>query len=176
MWSFSYSGDPYKSGPLDLRYLNERVAGESGFIGLSKDKESFVLGNGKPVRFWACNTFVYRRSFDELKAHARFLAKIGVNMVRMHGTANPKEKGSPITAYNEENLEEAWKLVAAMKEQGIYTTISPWWPHNITMGDIDPEADWGIEDYKQNDEMWGLIFFIITAPLYPGSSPCRAQR
>ena len=160
MWKFDYSGDPFNENTkIDLRYLNEKIAGESGFIGLSEDKESFVLGNGKPVRFWACNTTVYRRDDGCLKTHARFLAKIGVNMVRMHGSATPKNKGEPLASGDPKNTDNAWRMVAAMKEQGIYSTISPYWPHNGHCGGLDPQENWGIEDYAGSDGMWGLLFF-----------------
>jgi hypothetical protein len=159
MWKFDYSGDPFKENTkIDLRCLNEKIAGESGFIGLSKDKESFVLGNGNPVRFWACNTFAYRKDDETLKTHARFLAKMGVNMVRMHGSATPKKKGDPFTSGDEKNTDDAWRMTAAMKEQGIYSTISPYWCHNGHCGGLDPHKDWGIEDGGESG-MWGLLFF-----------------
>jgi len=41
---------------LDLRYLNEEVAGEHGFIRLSPDGNSFVRGDGRPIRFWAASS------------------------------------------------------------------------------------------------------------------------
>ncbi|MCL2664890.1 MAG: hypothetical protein FWE82_04690 [Defluviitaleaceae bacterium] len=160
MWRFEYKGDPCKEGTmLDLRYLNEKTAGETGFVGLSNNKEAFVKGDGSLIRFWAFNSFTYRRSFDELKTHARFLAKIGVNMVRMHGSANPKKPDQIITGFDETNREQAWRMVAAMKEQGIYSTISPYWPHNGHCGNIDAEAYWGIQDYKGDMGLWGLLFF-----------------
>jgi hypothetical protein len=48
-WSFSYPGDKFTDNALlDLRYLNEKVAGENGFIQLSPDGNSFQTENGKP--------------------------------------------------------------------------------------------------------------------------------
>jgi hypothetical protein len=38
-----------------LRYLNEKEAGENGFIKLSADGKSFVNGKGVPQRFWPVN-------------------------------------------------------------------------------------------------------------------------
>ena len=43
---------------LDLRYLNEKEAGQSGFVRLTADGDGFVLGDGTPVRFWAVGTEV----------------------------------------------------------------------------------------------------------------------
>ncbi|MCL2742192.1 MAG: hypothetical protein FWE70_08860 [Oscillospiraceae bacterium] len=160
MWGFRYDGDPYKEGTMvDLRHMNERVAGETGFVRLSEDGEGFLLGSGEPVRFWAYNTTLHRKPMDELKRHARFLAKLGINMVRMHGSANPKKPGQSILECDEENMDQAWKLVAAMKEQGIYVTMSPYWPHNGHCGGVDPEAYWGIKDYSGKQGLWGVLFF-----------------
>ena len=50
-WSFNYPGDNFTDEALlDLRYLNEKVAGENGFIQLSEDGNSFVNEAGEPVR------------------------------------------------------------------------------------------------------------------------------
>ena len=51
-WAFVPPRDEFSShSMLDLRYLNETVAGESGYVTLSKDRNDLVLGNGKPARF-----------------------------------------------------------------------------------------------------------------------------
>src|SRR3954453_22833113 len=76
-WPFLPQRDTFRrDAVLDLRSLNEKTAGQSGFVHLSKDGESFVLGDGSPVRFWALTTYVQRdRSAEDLAHHARFLAK-----------------------------------------------------------------------------------------------------
>ena len=156
-WAFSYTPDPFKSDAvLDLRSLNETVAGATGFIKRTTDGNDFALGSGKPIRFWAVNTTVYRKSQAELDRHARFLAKIGVNMVRMHGSISPKGEGKPLTAVDEEEIDRCWRLVAAMKKQGIYTTISPFWANG---GHAGTAASWGIEGYGDKADLWGLMFF-----------------
>ena len=53
-WPFALPDDNFNGDALlDLRYLNETKSGESGFIRLSEDGNDFVLGDGKPIRFWA---------------------------------------------------------------------------------------------------------------------------
>ena len=159
MWDFEYKGDPFTEDTyLDLRYLNEKTAGESGFIRLSDDKETFLLGSGKPARFWAYNTYVSRKSYEETKTHARFLAKIGVNMVRIHEIITPKQEDAKITDVDGEIIENIFKLVAAMKEQGIYTTISPYWAATGKYANQNYEQ-WGIKDYADKSGFWGLLFF-----------------
>ena len=89
-WAFTPAKDSFKDDALlDLRYLNEKEAGEKGFVRFSADGSGFVLGDGTPVRFWAVR---HRFSKSERRTgyHARFLAKLGVNMVRLHGSFAPK--------------------------------------------------------------------------------------
>ncbi|NNM87292.1 MAG: hypothetical protein HKL95_02105 [Phycisphaerae bacterium] len=113
---------------LDLRSLNEKVAGEHGFIKLSADGRGFVRGDGQPIRFWAVGSFAGNlKGFAATEQAARFLAHYGVNMARFHCTLAPTNPGSRITDVNVHALHALWKQVAAMKQQGIYTTISPYW-------------------------------------------------
>ncbi len=100
-WPFVIKDDPFNPDSLlDLRLLNDHVAGERGFIKVNSDGD-FVYPNGTPVRFWAVNSGVgqdpnWRRplwpeikSEPSLERHARFLAKRGVNLVRLHSFINP---------------------------------------------------------------------------------------
>ena len=142
---------------FDLRLLNERVAGEHGFIRLSHD------GNSFKTRRWhadpllrALNTYVQRdRSAEDLAHHARFLAKRGVNLVRLHGHLESHEKEPRLTDADPKAIDEAWKLVAAMKKEGIYTSISPYW--SVELKHVP--ASWGIEGWPENKSPAGLLFF-----------------
>jgi hypothetical protein len=156
-WPFLPERDTFRADArFDLRGLNEKVAGQGGFVRLSPDGESFVLGDGTPVRFWGVTTYVQRdRPAEDLAHHARFLAKRGVNMVRLHGHMEPKDKDAKLTEPDRKVIEEAWKLVAAMKKEGIYTTLSPYWAANIK----HVPASWGIEGWPENESPQGLLFF-----------------
>ena len=156
-WPFTYAPDSFTPDALlDLRYLNEPVAGQSGFVKLTPDGNHFLMGNGTPARFWCVNTTVYRQSPQDLERHARFLAKIGVNMVRMHGSFSPKGKGKKITDVDEEEIDRCWRLVAAMKKQGIYCTISPYWANG---GHAGTAASWNLPGVGDGSDLWGLLFF-----------------
>ncbi len=156
-WEFAPGKDAFKTDALlDLRYLNEKEAGATGFVKRSADGSGFTLGDGTPVRFWAVGDTVYTKSDAELEYHARFLAKLGVNMVRMHGSFAPKGAGKKITDVDEAEIDRAWRLVAAMKKQGIYTTISPYWASGSHTGTA---ASWGIEGHGDKADLWGLLFF-----------------
>ena len=125
-WAFSPERDDFSPDALlDLRYLNEKVAGESGYVTRSKDGNDFVLGNGKPARFWALNTGTYGKPGADLDRHAKFIAKRGCNMVRFHGNITPT--GADLMSIDKEERDRLWKCVASMKKQGIYTTFSPYW-------------------------------------------------
>lgn len=163
-WSFTFPGDEFtEDALLDLRYLNEKFAGENGFIQLSEDGNSFVDGMGNPLRLWCINGGGLARNFSdmEMKKYARFLAKMGVNMIRFHGSINPEGEHTKIYEVDTAEVHAIWKMVAAMKNEGIYSTISPFWAHNGHMGGWVPE-EWGIEGYSGKDGLWGVMFFSDT--------------
>jgi len=158
-WSFTPRRDSFSSAALlDLSGLNEKYAGEHGLIGLSRDRDSFVRGDGQPIRFWggtsSFQTEAHRRKNQGiLLHHARFLAKRGVNIVRLHGAIQPKREGGRVTDVDEDELDGIYRLVAAMKAHGIYTIVSPCWP-----GAIQPRKSWGVAD-AENGNCTGLLFF-----------------
>ena len=150
-WAFSPDADEGK-GELNLRALNEKVAGETGFIRRSDDGESFVKGDGSPIRFWAVNTYAFRHDDVKLAKHAKFLARRGVNMVRFHGHLNPAS-GSFMDA-DKDQLDKCWRMVAAMKKEGIYSTVSPYWGTHAKV-----QKGWNIEGLKPGDNLPGVIFW-----------------
>lgn len=156
-WPFQTERDTFRKDALfDLRALNEPVAGASGFVRLAEDGESFVRGDDQPIRFWAVTSYVQRDGMaDDLRHHARFLAKRGVNLVRYHGHLEPKGPNSGIDDVDEKALDEAWRLVAAMKAEGIYTVISPYWAANLK----SVPASWGYPDWPTGADPQGLLFF-----------------
>src|SRR5436190_20100153 len=80
-WKFEPSPDTYSPDSLlDLRSLNEKFAGEHGFIRLSADGRDFVMGNGQPIRFWAMHSDIFGKTPEAMADQARFLAKRGVNL------------------------------------------------------------------------------------------------
>ena len=152
-WAFDPPPDTYSDEALlDLRSLNETVAGESGFVRLSSDGEDFAKGNGTPIRFWAVNSTVWKQGPEALADHARFLAKRGVNAVRWHGQIHPKTEDSQLADIDEGAREKLWQLVAAMKKEGIYTTISPYYAQTVKS-----QPNWGTP--RDSKDLQGLLFF-----------------
>jgi hypothetical protein len=132
------------------------MAGQSGFLRLSSDKNSFVRGDGTPIRFWAVHFDASRdMSLEDLGHTARFLAKRGVNLVRVIETLAPKPRNSKLTASDSKKIDRIWRVVAAMKKQGIYTLITPYWA-----GSVKPvPPSWNIEGWPENQSPDGLLFF-----------------
>jgi hypothetical protein len=156
-WAFEPKPDPFRDDALlDLRSLNERQAGETGFVRLSTDGNDFVRGDGKPIRFWAVGSDLYRKSPEEMDRHCRFLAKLGVNLVRLHATVAATKEGAAITDVNEEEVAGIFRFVKAAKDNGIYLLISPYYGMHAT-----PKS-WGLDGFEGGDDgakPWGVIFF-----------------
>ena len=158
-WPFEVERDTFsESSLLDLRYLNETVAGETGWIGIDEAGD-FVRGDGASIRFWAVGTGVKESGPREqpgwerqyLDHQARWFAKRGVNMVRTHAFINPQVSGE-MTDVKTSEVEWIWKVIGTMKQQGIYTTVSPYWANSMKS---DDEA-WGLDWQGQHH---GLLFF-----------------
>lgn len=140
-WAFSPERDNFSAAALlDLRYLNEKVAGEAGFV-RSNAQGALLRGDGQPLRLWAVNSGVgdmetsqrrplWQEAPPDLARHARFLAKRGVNMVRLHRQISPNLEATPnaaITDINKAERDAIWRTVATLRKEGIYTTLSPYW-------------------------------------------------
>jgi hypothetical protein len=152
-WAFEPDEDEFSpKALLDLRGLNEKVAGETGFVQRTPAGD-FSLGNGQPVRFWAVNTSGPPGDAEQLRKHARFLAKRGVNMVRWHGALNPKGPNSKITDVDVDEIEKTQRFVAAMKAEGIYTTFSPYWAIAATAN-----PNWGLKGHPSGN-LPGTLFW-----------------
>ncbi|XGB42542.1 MAG: hypothetical protein LVS60_01300 [Nodosilinea sp. LVE1205-7] len=98
------------------------------------------------------NTEIWKSKPSAMAEHARFLAKRGVNMVRWHGqipSSNPKDG---LNAINLTARDQLWQLVAAMKKEGIYTTLSPYFAAALPL-----QPNWPVP--RDSDTMMGLLFF-----------------
>ena len=122
-FSFSPRPDPFAESPLDLRFLNEKFAGEHGFIA-AKDGHFIHSASGQPVRFWAVNGPPHEGGDGAaLGQTARLLAKYGVNLVRRHGAVFDKEG-----EVDPQAIKRTIAIVEGMKPEGIYTHLSIYFP------------------------------------------------
>ncbi len=171
-WAFVVRDDPFRDNSLlDLRSLNDRVAGERGFIKVNADGD-FVYPDGSPARFWAVNSGVgqdsnWKRPLwpeitrePSLARHARFLAKRGVNLVRLHAFINPPPDNAgtgsfpTIDQVNMRDIDWIRRAVAAYKNEGIYVSISPYWAASAKAG-----KNWGLLAGMEGKDCQGLLFF-----------------
>jgi hypothetical protein len=154
---------------LDLRSFNEKQSGQSGFVRLASDGNSFVRGDGQPIRFWAVGSDLYRKPptdrrnprpeaevkrlwQERIDRHCRFLARLGVNMVRLHARVAATHEGSAITDVDHDEIEGIFRFIKGAKENGIYITISPYYGHHET------PRSWKLEGYDKKQRPWGALF------------------
>ena len=154
-WAFEPPADHFGEAMLDLRDLNEKAAGESGFVRREGDK--FVLGNGKPLKFWAvnCGPDIVRMGQEPVDYLARRLAKVGVNMVRIHGPVFDGSSPDPAKV-DVDYLAKLHYFVAAPKNQGIYVKLSFYWP-----AWFEGKPEYGIPGYDtiKNKTPFALLYF-----------------
>lgn len=111
-----------RTSAIDLRFLNEKVAGQNGFVRAKAGR--FLLGSGEPVRFWAVNGPPPELEGEDLKRCARELSKHGVNLVRLHGTVFDEKTGR----FNPQSVMRFQEVVEVMKAEGIYVHLSIYFP------------------------------------------------
>lgn len=133
-FAFEPASDPLTYSPIDLRFLNERLAGEHGFI-RTRGPDFIHEGTGEAVRFWAVNVglgFVNSADAD-LDLFARAMAKRGVNLVRIHGAAY-EDSGANFGQVKPELVARVHYFIHALKREGIYSSLSIYFPLWVTLG------------------------------------------
>lgn len=122
---FTPESDRFTDSPIDLRSLNETVAGENGWIQV-KDDGFIHTTTGQPERFWAVNvgTQVLQMDDSMMRSMARFFAKQGVNLVRVHGQLWSKD----LQPLPPSEVNKLLSFVTALKQEGIYTALSIYFP------------------------------------------------
>lgn len=156
-WVYDTTDDNFEeSAVLDMRSMNEDVAGESGWIYRQGDK--LYLPSGEEVRFWGVNY----EPRSTVAYQARFLAKMGINMARIHLphiVINP-QTAQTIDETDPDFLDQYWEGQARFKEVGVYSTISYFFVLDVPM-----QARWGVPGYDeaflagQEIQPFGLIFW-----------------
>jgi len=154
-WDFAPGKDTLDPGArLDLSDLNEKIAGENGFVRVSPDGTGFVRGDGQPLRLWGIGlrTAYLDTPLAELQHTAHFLAKRGINVARIFVDL-PAKKTGPASAVDEAELDRLFRLVAAFKSAGIYSIVDPYWGSATKL-----QSGWDVTSPGGNS-MAGLVFF-----------------
>ncbi len=149
---FEPDADPFTASPIDLRHLNEKTAGEQGFI-VAKGAQFVHEKTGEPVRFWATNTGhdVLLREPAEIDRYARWHAKLGVNLVRLHGAVWRDEDPTKI---DEVKIARIHYFAAALKREGIYLNLSTYFPVWFR-----PKGVAGLDGYNGDKNTFATPFF-----------------
>ncbi len=155
-WTFAPGPDPFGRSPIDLRSLNQDVAGEDGFV--VRDGDRFVFSDTRePVRFWAVvsQKNVGSLSHEAIDYMARRFAKNGVNMYRVLKHIGDQGADDP-TAVDQQLLDNIHYVVAAMKKQGIYTHLDIYIPLSA---EVTPS--WGLPGFEgiNNKAPFSLLFW-----------------
>lgn len=148
-FAFDPSNDDFKAtSEVDLRYLNEKEAGENGFI-VARGGQFVHSKTGQPVRFWGVNGAA-AKTREDLRREARQLAKYGVNLVRLHGPMFNK-RGEVDPAH----VQRAFDVVETMKAEGIYTHFSIYFP---LWFDPPTDLDW-MPGYDGKSHSFATLYF-----------------
>jgi hypothetical protein len=141
-WAFAPKPDPFsKDALLNMRYLNEDEAGQSGHVTAKGD--DFLLGNGQPVRFWAMVAGQANTPHDKIDTMAARYAKMGINMVRLVVSMNPVRVGNGPMHLDPAQLDQCFYTEAAFKKQGIYTYSFGYYPDLVKITTADGVPDGG---------------------------------
>jgi hypothetical protein len=138
---------PPAGSVVDLSWLNDRPAGEHGFV-RARDGH-FVDGSGKRVRFLATN-FTFGSCFpdhDTADKLAMRLASLGINCMRFHHIDNqaaPRgiwKAGTPKkNEFDPDQLDRLDYFIATLKRQGIYADINLHISRNYWEGEDFPDG------------------------------------
>ncbi|MFO0930421.1 MAG: hypothetical protein U0736_25900 [Gemmataceae bacterium] len=148
-FAFDPPADSFRADSgIDLRSLNEKMAGENGVIGV-KGGQFIRTGNGQPIRFWAVNG-PSSKGRDDLKTEARMLAKYGVNLARVHH-GYYDDKGT----FDPDKVQHAHDVVEALKAEGIYSYFSIYFPLWLRPG---PDTPW-LKGYDGTKHPFAALYF-----------------
>ncbi len=121
----------HNESPVDLSFLNHTPAGRHGRLTVEGDR--FVFEDGTPVRFWAGNIAASAifSDRDEIQRHARRIARLGYNMMRIHHHDSMRWVSRTVIDrtrddsrhFDEEVLERLDWWIHCLKEEGVYVWL-----------------------------------------------------
>ena len=152
-WAFSYPDNTKPGAVLDLRYLNETVAGQSGFVRLSPGRQ-LVRARATASRSASgpaatTTTGVRPKTWRRTPASSREAG-------RQHGPPAHADRAARRRADHGRQREGDRRHLAhgrGPEERGHLRTISPYWANGKKV------SQWGIDGYTGQTDLWGLLFF-----------------
>ncbi|MEQ1558304.1 MAG: hypothetical protein ABL933_05115 [Methyloglobulus sp.] len=142
------------ASPIDLSFLNadELPAGKHGFLSAKGDKLVFKSpGNPDiPAKFWGTNLLAYAlfsTQNDDIRVHAKRIAQLGYNLVRIHHHDSKWVHPSIFKHVNdtlvlsEKSLQKLDLWIKALKNHGVYVWLDLHVGRTFTVHD-------GIDNFK----------------------------
>ena len=153
---------------IDISHLNTKPAGSHGFVRSVNDYYEFK--DGTLASFFGTNVQAYSLFSDNktvIKKHAKRIAKLGFNLVRLHHHDSPWvnpsliKNGSTTKLINDKALDSYFWWVKCLRDEGIYVWVDlqvqrPWRKGDNIPGwatDLAPKAIKGMNVAK------GFIYF-----------------
>ena len=148
---------------INLSWLNDKPAGNKGFITSVNDR--FEFPDGSTVQFFGTNVqanSLFIKDKKLIKQHAKRLAQLGFNLVRLHHLDsfwvknNLIKAGSTTQKINNESLDSYFWWVKCLRDEGIYVWVDlqvqrPWREGDDIPGwasDLAPKAKKGMNVAK----------------------------
>ena len=141
----------YLQTPVDVSFINEKPAGQHGFL-TAKDGE-FVFEDGTPIRFWglSCSLRGNAPKKENAEAVAKTISKRGFNLVRLHhldarfvpppkGLFDYREKKTT-RELDPECMERLDFFISCLKKEGVYVFFDMFVCRNFQKNDGYPNAD-----------------------------------
>lgn len=154
-WPFEPAIDTFSPAGFNLSDLNEAVAGEHGFI--TRKDGKLLRGDGIEQRFWGvnCGAGILELSPPSQHYLAQRLAKLGVNMVRLHLPLFDSGNRD-LKLIDVKRLDRLHYFSNLLAQQGIYTNLSFYFPLWLNMSDAH-----GFKGYSANQTKhpFALLFF-----------------
>ena len=129
--------DPFSAESItDLAALVETPAGKHGPVHRHGEDPWLVFEDGTPVKLWGVNASIGGSEVVR-ERQARYYAKNGINVVRVHpvegvvGLLEPDPAGGG-RRLNPDRLDRLDRWFATLKAHGVYVAFSPFYPHVIT--------------------------------------------
>lgn len=146
--AYTMPWDTIPEGALDLSRFLDAPAGKHGFVQGKNGQLAFE--DGTRARFWGVNLVAAAPFPNAAQAEfiAERLARAGCNLVRLHHMDAPWHN-RPIIDYSQgdsrhlhtENLDRLDRLIAELKERGIYVHLDLLVHRDFKTGDDLPEAN-----------------------------------
>ncbi len=156
------------ASPIDLSFLNanDLPAGKHGYVKAQADK--LVFADGVPTKFWGINIMAYalfKTPDNDIKIHAKRLAQLGYNLVRIHhhdsAWVKPNIFNNPENNTQDLSTEAFKKLdiwIKRLKDEGIYLWLDLHVGRKVTKSDgVDKFEE--LAKGKNNGDIKGFNYY-----------------